>query len=298
MLKKQAGWVERSDPIGYEEYHLIKKKRIRFSLRRGACFIFAAVFIMLFAAQPARCGHSAGEAAKKEAVLKRASRLIHSDETDRKNMQKAVELLESFFKEFPRDKQFPVYLAEAYYRAANPEQDIDRTYPYFQKAGDYAQVALELDPDCIEAHYWNGLFLLRKAQKTNIFSAYFVAREGIHELERVRDVMPGYDHAGASRTLGLLYAKAPEWSPFGDREKALRLAEETTRIAPNYLLNRVYLAEAYGILGKRQAAVRQWHKVLAATFLAPGQPVENPFKKKARNMIRRLERDPFYTAGS
>jgi hypothetical protein len=55
-----------------------------------------------------------------------------------------------------------------------------------------------------EGHYCHALFLLKQAQKRGI-SALFIVKEGIRELERVRRDLPAYDHAGASRVLGLLY---------------------------------------------------------------------------------------------
>ena len=111
----------------------------------------------------------------------------------------------------------------------------------------------------------------------------FVAEDGINQLEKVRQQMPEYEHGGASRTLGLLYTKAPGWSPFGDRGKAVFFAKESTKLAPEYLLNRVYLAEAYQKDGNKKAAIQELQKILS------NSPTNNPLREKARIMLAEIE---------
>jgi tetratricopeptide (TPR) repeat protein len=223
-----------------------------------------------------------GDELHNESALSRARSLMDQDETNRTNMRAAASILEKIRVTFPEEIRIPLYLAEAYYRMADPAEEIGKTYPYFEKTGFYSQKALEMDPNRIEAHYWHGLFLLRKAQHVSIFRAYFVAKQGIAELEKVRRTMPVYDQGGASRVLGLLYAKAPGWSPFGDLDKAVRLTEEATRIAPDYALNTLYLAEVYQKRGDREAAIRECRKLLSEFFSV------NPFKEKAQSILRAL----------
>jgi tetratricopeptide (TPR) repeat protein len=191
-----------------------------------------------------------------------ARQLIEKDENNRTNMQQAAVLLETIKSQYPEDIRIPLYLAEAYYRMADPEADIKKTFPYFEKAGYYASQALKLNPDSPKAHYWNGLYLLRKAQNAWMLGAYGLTKEGIQELEIVRDILPSYDHGGASRALGLICYMAPGWSPFGDIDKAIRLEKEATRIAPDYLLNRLYLAKAYQKQGDKEATIREYKKML------------------------------------
>jgi tetratricopeptide (TPR) repeat protein len=113
-------------------------------------------------------------------------------------------------------------------------------------------------------------------------------KEGIRELEKVRKSMPGYDHAGASRVLSLLYCLAPGWSPFGNLDKSIELGKEATRLAPNYGLNRLYLAEAYQKRGDKQAAIREYRAILTASAKMPGKQTDG-FSQQARLKLRSLE---------
>jgi hypothetical protein len=139
----------------------------------------------------------------------------------------------------------------------DPDNDIDLAYAYYEKVGRYAKMALEMDPGRAEGHYWHGLFLLKKAQKIGGLQALFIVKEGIQELEVVRKTLPQYDHGGASRVLGVLHCRAPLWTPFGNIDECVALAEESVRLAPSHDDNRLYLAEAYRKRAENRAQTAQ-----------------------------------------
>jgi hypothetical protein len=139
--------------------------------------------------------------ARMDAVLQEAHADIAQDNPDPAKLRQAISLLEGYKSQYPAEIRFPLYLAEAYYRLADPSADVSREYHYYEKTGSYAEQALALDPSCAEAHYWHGLYLLRKAHKKGGIGAFFTVKKGIAELEGVRQAQPTYDHAGASRVL-------------------------------------------------------------------------------------------------
>ncbi|MEJ2723330.1 MAG: tetratricopeptide repeat protein [Deltaproteobacteria bacterium] len=245
--------------------------------------LFFLVFLLFAVLWAARAGAATEAEQQKESVLSHARALMDQDERNRSNMSMAVSILKKSAKKFSDDVRFPLYLAEAYYRMVDPLEKIETAYPFFEKTGSYAQKAINIDPNRLEAHYWYGLFLLRKAQHVSIFQAYFVTKQGIAELEKVRQSLPAYDHGGASRVLSLLHLKAPGWSPFGDLDKAVRFAEQATQLDPEYLLNRLYLAEAYQRRGDKEAAIRECREILNSSS------TNNPFKETARSLLLALE---------
>lgn len=206
---------------------------------------------------------------RKENIVADARKLIDKEAATPSDLQKAATLLEGIQSRFPDDVRIPVYLAKAHYLMADSEQDIDQEFPYYEKVGLYARKAIEINPNRAEGHYWYGLFLLKKAQKVGGLQAFFIVKDGIRELQIVRNTMPEYDHAGASRVLGLLYCRAPEWTPFGNIDKCIQLAEESIRIAPDHPLNRLYLANAYKKRGDKEAAIREYLAILPKTSILP-----------------------------
>jgi len=216
-----------------------------------------------------------------EAILQEAYAEIAQDEPDPAKLRQAISLLEGYRSQYPQEVRFPLYLAEAYYRLADPSADVSREYVYYEKTGAYAEQVLAMDPNRAEAHYWRGLFLLRKAHKQGGIGAFFTVRKGIAELEKVRQTIPTYDHAGASRVLGLLYFLAPGWTPFGNLGKSIAMGEEATRLAPNFILNRLYLANAYKKRGDKEAAIREYRAILTINQA-------NDISEQARTNLREL----------
>jgi tetratricopeptide (TPR) repeat protein len=246
---------------------------------RMGLVIFLAISLLALSAPFAPAGSPGQATVQKEAILEEARTLMDRDQAGQKNRPQTITTLEAYTAQFPEEIRFPLYLAEAYYRLADPNGDVHREFPNYEKADLYAQRVLKLDPDRAEGHYWHGLFLLKKAQKRGGISAYFIVKDGIKELEKVRQTLPGYDHAGASRVLGL--------SPFGDLNKSIELGKEAARLAPNYILNRVYLAEAYQKQGDQEGAVQEYRAVLTLAAKLPPAQAEG-FGQKARRELRSL----------
>ena len=249
----------------------------------------AALLLFSFAIPRAHADVRTKQETVKEAVLKQVSGLIEIDQTNRENMAKAISVLKANSTVLQNDIRFPLFLAQAYYLSVDPNENIDKGFPYYKKTGLYARKALDMDPTKPEGHYWHGLYLLKKAQKEGGISAYFIVKRAIRELELVRKVMPAYDHGGASRVLALLYYIAPGWSPFGDIDKSIRLAQEAKRIDPSYPLNVLYLADAFNKKGNRGAALREYRALLALSSAADSGKLGAMFGEKARTMIAALE---------
>jgi tetratricopeptide (TPR) repeat protein len=263
-----------------------KTLRDRSLLRLGLGALVAILLLSLVVPSQAATAPVQKKLSRKDAILREAKGLIDHNHTNPTKLRQAITLLEGYKTQYPNEIRFPLYLAEAYYRLADPKADVSREFPYYEKSEAYAEQVLAMDPSRPEGHYWHGLFLLKKAQKRGI-RGYFIVKEGIRELQRVRHTLPGYDHAGASRVLGLLYCLAPGWSPFGDLDKSIKLGEESIRLAPDYALNRLYLADAYKKRGNDAAAIRECQAILAASAHNPkGQATA--FSNRARDLLRSL----------
>ena len=231
----------------------------RATLALAILFIFLSVSLSVGSSMANIIGKNQS---KMDAVLQEAYAEIGQVNPDPAKLRQAISLLEANKTLYPQEIRFPLYLAEAYYRLADPAADVSLEYGKFEKTGSYAEQALAIDPARAEAHYWHGLFLLRKAQKQGGIGAFFTVRKGIAELEQVRRTMPTYDHGGASRVLGLLYYLAPGWTPFGSLTKSIAMEEEATRLSPDFTLNRLYLANAYKKQGDKEAAIREYRAIL------------------------------------
>lgn len=201
------------------------------ALRIGSIMTFLLLIAFI---QPLPAQVKSQSPPSKEAILQQARGFLNQD-----HLRQAISLLESNSQRFPDDARFPLYLAEAYYRLAGDAKGS----PYYEKTETYAQKALHME-NRPEARYWYGLALLKKAEEKGGIGAVSIVKEGLRELNMVRQTAPTYDHAGASRVLSQVYGQAPRWTSLGDRDKALSMAREAVRLAPDYPENRKVLEDA------------------------------------------------------
>jgi hypothetical protein len=102
-------------------------------------------------------GRSQGAPAM-EATLKEARTALDNSDLEEKKLRQIIANLEKQKAKYPKEVRFPMYLAEAYYRLADPDADVAREFPIYEKTEKYARQVLALDPNRAEGHYWNGSF--------------------------------------------------------------------------------------------------------------------------------------------
>jgi hypothetical protein len=88
----------------------------------------------------------------------------------------------------------------------------------------------------------------------------------IHEMERellaARALDETFDHAGADRTLGLLYRDAPGWPvSLGSWDKARHHLEAAVRIDGEFPENRLALAELYARIHQKPLLTNELHNL-------------------------------------
>lgn len=136
-------------------------------------------------------------------------------------------------------------LARAYYLLGEAEQDKKKKPAYLDKSVNAADRALKAAPGDYIATYWRSMSLLQKADLKGGFSALGYVKDALKGLEAVSQKDPSYDFAGAFRSRGKVLIEAPGWAFIGDKKKGLELLQKAKKIAPNLLVNRLYLAQAY-----------------------------------------------------
>ena len=100
-------------------------------------------------------------------------------------------------------------------------------------------------PRSAAAHYWLGLNLGQLA-RTKTLGALPIVREMEKVFKASIAADPKFNHAGAHRSLGLLYLEAPGWpTSIGSNSKARQHLEKAVELAPNHPENHLCLMEAY-----------------------------------------------------
>src|SRR4030042_4856268 len=124
-------------PYGHPELSMkevaARREKIARSLSRTALAILTAILVLPLAGLPA-LADPGQPGAEKEVILKQVRTLIHKDPTNVKNLRQAGATLEPASARFPQEPRFPLYLAEAYCRMADPAGEGGGEFPYYEPA--------------------------------------------------------------------------------------------------------------------------------------------------------------------
>jgi tetratricopeptide (TPR) repeat protein len=197
----------------------------------GLVFIFvaSALFCMSgvsFASQVGDITAALDKASSKDDIARQAARL------------------EAMVKSSPSEKA-DQQLGRAFYLLGEGETDKTRKLGYLKKSLDASGEALKENPGDAVSLYWKAMALLQEADAVGGLKALSDVKQALRDLETVSTREPGYDHAGAYRSRGKVLIDAPGWSFIGDKKKGLELLLKAKEIAPDNLVNRLYLAQAY-----------------------------------------------------
>jgi hypothetical protein len=105
-------------------------------------------------------------------------------------------------------------------------------------------------PQSGPAHYYLGMNLGQLA-RTELLGALTLVREMETEFKTAWGLDQQVDHAGAARSLGLLYRDAPGWpTSLGSQRKAREWLDRANHASPDFPENPLVLAESHLLWGE------------------------------------------------
>lgn len=123
--------------------------------------------------------------------------------------------------------------------------------------------AIALDTNSAAGYFYLGVNLGQMA-RTKLFSALGLLDEMEAAWERSIAIDPKFHHAGAERSLGLLYLDAPGWPiSLGSRSKARKHLQQATKLVPNYPENHLCWLEAQLKWGETKSVKTQLSNIEA-----------------------------------
>jgi tetratricopeptide (TPR) repeat protein len=121
--------------------------------------------------------------------------------------------------------------------------------------------AVALWPNRAEGHFWLGVNLGLEAEQRGYFRGLMMVDSIRKELELVVKLDPNYEQAGGERTLARLDYRAPFFKG-GDKARSIKLLLDALKRFPHNSLARLYLADSYLAMGRRQEAREQLEIIL------------------------------------
>lgn len=192
--------------------------------------------------------------------------------------------------------------AEAYWKIARCHYNLGirlkgrRALAVFREGIAYAKLAVHYAPKCIEAHYWLGISYGKYGQISGAFQSLALVDHVRKAMRKVLRLSPDFDRGGAYRILGRMeYILNSKISGLkgSSNARALKWLGKSVKLGPNYLITRLFIADAYLKADDRPAALK--HLRYAANFNCQREkryrmiPECRLWRKKARRKIAELQ---------
>jgi len=158
--------------------------------------------------------------------------------------------------------------------------------PVYEEAYAKAREAVVVSPQSAGAHYFLGLSAAKIAHLAGPFSSLKYIHVTEKEMEKVIRLDPGFSDAGAYRVLGKIYLEMPG-ALGGSNKRSREYLEKAVALAPDNVLNHLYLAEVLKALGDKKAARAEAFRVTVMPSEEDPSSADSP-RAKARKLLESL----------
>jgi len=187
----------------------------------------------------------------------------------------------------PSDYEIAWRLAKFNYFLGKHTTDETEKERAFRDGVDAGEIAVKLDNNKPEGHFWLGANYGGNAEISTLASLTDI-QDIKREMEIVLKLDEGFESGSAYMALGQMYLKAPKIFG-GDTEKAIEYFEKGLKVGPNNGLLYLRLAQAYAE-DHRTADARQQLKILFEKGATPGyEPEYNDAVKEGRELEAKLK---------
>ena len=206
------------------------------------------------------------------------------------NLDKAVRLLEELKQKHPGKDLVRGKLSHAYfYKGRFADEGSRDRIDLFKRGMDYGKEAITLNPKAVYGNYWYASNMGMWGLCRGIMSSL----KGIDPMRKSMQVVLGENEnfffGGPHRALGRLYHQAPGWPiSIGNKGKAAEHLERAVAIGPDFMHNRLFLAEFLLDVGKKDKA-REHIQWIIDRPLHPDHEIEDGvYKEQAREMAQKV----------
>lgn len=155
---------------------------------------------------------------------------------------------------------------------------------YFEQGIGYAQRAVALQPDSVEAHFWLAANYGGKAQLVGALKALSTVKKIRAEMEIVVKLKDSYENGNAYLALGEIDRELPGLMG-GNKKRGLSYFEQGLKVAPNNLDLKVALSKAYKEADRKDEAKRLLQEVVQAQ---PTTRIQREAQDEAKQLLSKF----------
>lgn len=225
---------------------------------------------------------------KHEKIFKKVRKLIDERELGAENLDTVYgELTELIEKDAECAWAYGL-LSEIYFWFGEAADAENKLFCYGEGVK-FGEQGIEADADSLESNFWLAVNYGSFGQEKGIMQSLSSVAPIKNLAEKVVKLDESYYYGGAWRVLGRLYHKAPGFPiSIGSTKKAVECLEKAVNLAPNFYLNRLFLAEVYISSRDKTKAKEHLEWIKLAPLNKNHEREDENYKREAKSLLENL----------
>jgi tetratricopeptide (TPR) repeat protein len=200
--------------------------------------------------------------------------------------EQAIGLWDQAFKAEPGRAELLIDLTKACGRAVRHASSIADRKRWADRAREYGEKAVRINPASSDAYAAYGEALGQWANAHKGLRSLKTVQRAVDALNQAVSLNP--KNAYAHMLLSSFYREAPGVVSVGDKAKALKHAKEAVAYGPGYAINHLVLARACLDQGQKEEAIKELQTILALTAPADALPETRADQDTAQKLLQDL----------
>ncbi|MCX5868823.1 MAG: TRAP transporter TatT component family protein [Proteobacteria bacterium] len=253
-------------------------------MKKSIAVVLLVIAGLLFLFGPATAENQAGLN-----ELKQKADAFWSDRGDLNKALEAINTYQEVLKQKPDDIQAAVRIAYGYWWLGKNSTEEKAKMTWHDKGVAAAKLAIQINDREPGAHYWLAVNWAEYGKAKGIIKSIFLIKPIRQELAKVRELDEKYLKGGFYRVNGKVYCEVPGLLG-GDRKKCYEYYKKAIEIAPDHLVNHLFLAEAYLEDKDREKAREQVDFILNAPLEPDFMPDDRLYKRQAEDLLKKINK--------
>ncbi len=205
------------------------------------------------------------------------------------NLDKAIGLLEELKRKHPENDVVRGKLSHAFFYKGFFEEQKKERERLFHKGMQCGNEAVTLYPEAVYGNFWYASNMGMWGMCRGIMASLKSVDPMFKAMQIVLKRNEAFFFGGPHRAIGRLYHHAPGWPlSIGNKRKALEHLERAVEIAPDFLCNRLWLAELLIDVGKKREARKQLDSVVSTRLNPDHAKEDGGYQEEAAGYLRKL----------
>ena len=253
-------------------------------MNKNISFVGLIVAGLFFLPGPARSAEPAGLN-----ELRQKADALWAERGDLNKAQEAINTYKEVLKQKPDDIGAAVLVSYGYWWIGKNSTENKDKMVFHDQGVVAAKQAIQMNDKEPGGHYWLAVNWAEYGKAKGILKSLFLIKPIQQELNKVKERDEKYFKGGFYRVNGKVYCEVPGLLG-GDRKKCYEYYRKSIEIAPEHLVNHLFLAEAYFEDKDKEKAREEINFILNAPLEPDFMPDDRLYKRQAEDLLKKINK--------